>query len=67
VDPNKGVTCSFKQSDFRGIGEGLGLGFYYQFIGMERAKKMEETKNIGLMKGATEKEKILMKNSVKML
>ena len=46
------------------IGESLGMGFYYNFIGVEKAKKND---NGGIFKGSTEKEKLLMKNSVKML
>jgi len=45
------------------IGESLGLGLYYSFIGIEKAKKMEEPKG----KINSEKEKLLMKNSTKML
>ena len=64
VDPNKGVVTAFKQNDLRMIGESLGMGFYYSFIGIQKAKKRDESK--GLFK-ASEKEKSLAKNSLKML
>lgn len=46
------------------MGESLGLGFYYTFIGIEKARQV---KNSTLPKCQTEKEKVLMKNSVKLL
>ena len=51
----------------RMIGESLAMGLYYSYIGVDRARKMEETKGSNLFKGNSEKEKILMKNSTKML
>ena len=39
VDPNKGHNNSFKQHDFKMIGETLGMGFYYSLIGLDKAKK----------------------------
>ena len=49
------------------IGESLGLGFYYFFIGIDKVRKNEEIKNSTLPKFISEKEKNLYKNSLKML
>jgi len=66
-DTVKGSIYSFKQVDLRMIGESLGLGFYYFFIGIDKVKKNEEIKNSTLPKFISEKEKNLYKNSLKML
>jgi hypothetical protein len=43
-DPAKKIIQSFKQQDYYSIGEGLGMGLFYTFVGIEKAKKMQSDK-----------------------
>jgi hypothetical protein len=66
TDTVKETNYCFKQGDLRSIGESLGVGFYYSLIGIEQAKKYEPKENV-LPKCQSEKERLMLKKSLKML